>query len=82
MKPPKAVNLTPGCLSDGLQSALERKFIEEYLARKGCSLADISSLEAEAANALMKEACMFASLKLAEIESRAHLRASIHLPER
>ena len=82
MGPQDQAGMNPDCLSGGPRSALERKFIEEYLARKGHSLADMPLLGEEQANILMKEACMFASLKLAEIEARAHLRASIHLPER
>lgn len=64
----------------GPQSALEHKFIEEYLERRGYSFTTVSALPANEARALMKEACSYASLKLAEIESRAHMRASIHIP--
>jgi hypothetical protein len=77
----KDTDLAADCLPGGPQSALERKFLEEYLERKGQSLSTISALPEEEAKALMKEACSYASLKLAEIESRAHLRASIHMPE-
>lgn len=82
MSQPENGNSPADCLPGGPQSALERKFIEEFLGRKGQSLSTISMLAEEERIALMKEACSYASLKLAEIESRAHLRASIHMPDR
>jgi len=81
MKQPDEKDFTMDCPEEGPQSALERKFIQDYLQNKGHNRASISALPEEAAKALMREACLYASLKLAEIESRAHLRASIHLPD-
>jgi len=81
MKPSNQARPVADCPEDGLQSALERKFIQDYLQSKGYDRATISALPEEKAKTLMREACLYASLKLAEIESRAHLRASIHLPD-
>jgi hypothetical protein len=69
------------CLSEGPQSALERKLIEEYLQSKGYRMADLRGMPEKEARALMKEACMHASLKLSELESRAKFRRDIRAPE-
>jgi len=66
------------CASNGPQSALERKFIEEYLQSKGYRLADLQMLPKEDVKRLMTEACKFTSFKLAEMESRAKFREKIH----
>lgn len=68
------------CASEGPQSALERKLIEEYLQEKGFTWESAHALPEEEFHRLMTEACKYASLKLAEVESRAHLRREIHLP--
>ena len=59
------------------QSDLERQLISDYLEEKGFSLADLRNLPKEQAQALMVEACQYASLKLAEVESRAQFRHKI-----
>lgn len=69
------------CLSEGPQSALERRLIEEYLQSKGYRMADLRSMPKKQARTLMKEACMHASLKLSEMESRAKFRRDIRAPE-
>ncbi len=69
---------TERCASEGPQSALERKYLEEYLNGKGTSLDEVHKLPKAKAQQLMREACQYASLKLAEVESRAHLRDEIH----
>jgi hypothetical protein len=68
------------CLDKGPQSALERSLIVEYLRSKGYEYKDIKNLPEELAKELMREACMHASLKLAEVESRAHFRQEIRAP--
>jgi hypothetical protein len=68
------------CLDKGPQSALERSLILEYLRSKGYEYEDVKKLPKESAKALMREACMYASLKLAEVESRAHFRKEIRAP--
>ena len=55
----------------GRQSALEKKYINEYLKTKGYQLPDIKGLPDKEAKQLMKEACRYASVKLAEMESRS-----------
>lgn len=58
-------------------SSLERKFISDYLRKKGYQLSDLILLPEEKAKKLMTEASVYASLKLAEIESIARLRRDI-----
>lgn len=57
---------------------LEKALIEEYLHEKGYSLEDIKKLPAEAVKKLMKEASQYASLKLEEVEARAHFIKELH----
>lgn len=57
---------------------LEKALIEEYLHEKGYSLEDIKKLPAEAVKKLMKEASQYASLKMAEVEARAHFIKELH----
>ena len=68
------------CSSEGPQSALEKNLIQEYLKEKGCSLESLHQLPQDEAHRLMREACTYASLKLAEVESRARFREEIHGP--
>ena len=68
-------------LSEGPQTALEKRLIEEYLRDKGYSRFDISLLPIGKGKALMREACLDASLKLAEIDSRARFRKEIKAPK-
>jgi hypothetical protein len=63
--------------AEGPQSALERKLIAEYLLSQGYHLPDLKGLPEQTAKSLMKKACLYAALKLAEIESRARLRREI-----
>ena len=67
-------------LSKGSQSALERRFIKDYLHDKGYQLEDLKRLPLEESKQLMTEACKYASLKLAEVESRAQFREEIRGP--
>jgi hypothetical protein len=69
------------CQARGPQSELERNLLEEYLQSKGYRMADLRGMPEEEARALMKEACMYASLKLSELESRAKFRRDIRAPE-
>ncbi len=65
------------CVTVGPQSALEKKYIEDYLAGKGYSLEDLKGLPKDEAKRLMTGACTYASLKLAEVESKAKFRQKI-----
>lgn len=66
------------CAGEGPQSALEKKLIAEYLSGKGYQPEDLLGLPEEQAKALMQEACRYASLKLAEVESKTKFRKDIH----
>jgi hypothetical protein len=63
-----------------VESALERRFIEEYLESKGYQRSDLGQLPEHEARTLMIEACKYATLKLAEIEARSKFRKNIQLP--
>jgi len=63
---------------EGPQSALEKRLIVEYLADKGCSVEDLARVDPEKAKVLMQEACRYASLRLAEVESKTKFRHDIH----
>lgn len=52
---------------------LERAFIEEYLRGRNHTLASVGTLPDEQACTLLKEASLYASGRLCEVESRAHL---------
>jgi hypothetical protein len=62
------------------ESNLERKLIAEYLLNKGYSLSVLKNLPKKKAKILMKEACRYATLKLAEIEARSKFRRKIKTP--
>jgi len=57
---------------------LEMLYIDEYLHEKGYSIKELNALPELEATRLMIEASQYASLKLAELESRARLRTKIH----
>jgi hypothetical protein len=57
---------------------LESALIAEYLARKGHTLESVHALPADQAAVLLKQASAFASGRLSEVESRAHLQHDLH----
>ena len=61
-----------------LKAELEMMYIGEYLHEKGYSAKDLNALPEQRAAKLMTEASQYASLKLAELEARAHMRTRIH----
>lgn len=64
---------------EGPESALERMLIESYLKEKGySSIEELNKLPKEVAKQLMVEACRYASLKLAEVESTDRFQKDIH----
>jgi hypothetical protein len=64
------------------RAQLERAFIEEYLRSRQYSLDTLKQLPADEADALLHQASLFASGRLAEVESRAHLVDELHrVPE-
>lgn len=64
-------------LPKGPQSALERRFIKEYLQNKGYQLEDLKDPPSQDFKQLMTEACQYAYLKLAEVESKAQFKKEI-----
>lgn len=68
------------CLKEGPQSAMEKLLLEEYLHKNGYSLADLDTLPEAEAKRVMTEACQYASLRLAQVESTAHFREKIRGP--
>ena len=69
-KTPK--NTHPATEED-FHALLEKCLIKEYLKGKGYTQESLKSLPKDEAYELMKEASTFASGKLAEIETRAHV---------
>ena len=57
---------------------LETTLMQEYLREKGYSMEDFKKLPKEVAEQLMKEASQYASLKLEEVEARAHFIKELH----
>jgi hypothetical protein len=57
---------------------LERSLIETYLKSRGYTRADLKKLPEAQARQLMKEACIYASGKLAELEKRAQFLQELH----
>ena len=62
------------CFEKSPQSKLGKILVEGFLKDKGYRVEDLSELPADEAKELMKEACMYASLKLAEIDAKARFR--------
>ncbi len=60
------------------EAALERMYIEEYLRGKGLSWKTVHELPEAQAKALLKEASIYASSRLAEIEQRARFIHELH----
>ena len=57
---------------------MELSFIKEFLERRGYSLTTLHELPHEQAERLLKEASVYASGKLTEVESRAHYVHDVH----
>jgi hypothetical protein len=60
------------------RAQLERAFIEDYLRSRHHSLDTLKLLPADEADELLNQASLFASGRLAEVESRAHLVDELH----
>lgn len=59
-------------------SRLEQAFEEEFLRARGYDPNRMSELGKEELNSLRKEACAYASAKLAEIQCRAYFIHELH----
>ncbi len=57
---------------------LEKALIEEYLHNQGYSHEDLKKLPADIVEKLMTEASQYASLKMEEVEARAHFVKELH----
>lgn len=57
---------------------LEKALIDEYLHQRGYSHEELKKLPADVVEKLMKEASQYASLKMEEVEARAHLIKELH----
>jgi hypothetical protein len=59
-------------------SSLERAFITEFLERHGHDMASLHDIAEPEAIQLLREASIYASAKLGEVEARAHYIHDIH----
>ena len=57
---------------------LERSFIAEFLRARGYEPDQLQRIPAAQVHQLMKQASVYASAKLSEVEARAHLLADMH----
>jgi hypothetical protein len=73
----KDKNIAEENLLNGPLLQLEKKLIKKYLRDKGYSLQELHELPEQDAKQLLKEACTYASLKLAEVEAKSHFREKI-----
>ena len=62
----------------GSQAALEAMYIEQYLTDQGYTLDTLKLLPEAQATALMRAASLYASVRLAEVETRSHLVDELH----
>ena len=69
--------LTSNVAGEAPMSTLERRYIKQYLLEKGYTIEEWKRLPTKQAHKLMSEACRYAALKLAEVESRARFRHTI-----
>jgi hypothetical protein len=60
------------------EATLERAFIAEFLQRHGHTISTIHELPEVEATALMKEASIYASARLSEVDARSHYVHDIH----
>jgi hypothetical protein len=61
-----------------MHAGLERSLIKTFLQSKGYTRADLKKLPEAEARQLMKEASVYASGKLAELEERAQFLQDLH----
>lgn len=57
---------------------LERALIDEYVRGRGYDPATLGSLPADERDALLKQASLHASARMAEVESRSHFVHDMH----
>jgi hypothetical protein len=57
---------------------LERGFIDEYVRARGYDPVKLDELAEDVRHALLKDASLYASMKLSEVESRSHYVHELH----
>ena len=60
-------------------SQLERTLIEEYVRRNGYDPDKLAELDSDERERLLKDASVYASGRLMEVESRSHFLDEIHI---
>jgi hypothetical protein len=68
----------PEIVAQDPHAELEQSLIIEFLHKQGHTLSSVLELAPEAAEALLKEASLYASGRLCEVESRAHYVQDMH----
>ena len=69
------------CQGKSIHSALEKQLIRSYLLQKGYQQEDLKIMPINQSQALLAAASCYASLKLAEIESRSKFLDKIHFED-
>ena len=57
---------------------LEQTLIDEYVRARGYDPSSLAQLPADVRHDLLKDASLYASMKLSEVESRSHFVQEIH----
>ena len=78
MRKPDPMNQERMHQHQGEQTCLERLYIQVYLQCKGLTEESLTSLPEIEANKIRREAALYASMKLAEEESKARFAHNIH----
>lgn len=60
------------------QAYLEWAYLEEHLKSLGFSFEELRTMPSERAKAIMRDASLFASLRMSEVEARSHLIEELH----
>jgi hypothetical protein len=68
----------PDIVAEDPHAELEQALIAEFLHKRGHTASSLQALPPEQADALLKEACVYASGRLCEVESRAHYVEDMH----
>lgn len=62
----------------GSLDSLERAYIQEYLRSQGYTLELLRQLPVAESHRLMRDASLYASVRLSEVENRSHLVEDLH----
>ena len=73
----KATEPGVGAMEDP-EGRLESALVEEFLRARGLDASALHALPADEAKRVMTEASVYAAMKLAEVEARAHFVHAIH----